>query len=72
MTDIFGFSIYLGDNLEHGNLKNTLIPDGDPSCWTGNLGNDFQYVTGWVINNGNLDYLKCYDELNWETQTSCK
>ena len=28
--------------------------------------------TAWVIENGNLDYLKCPDELDWETQTSCK
>lgn len=30
------------------------------------------YSTAWVIQNGNLDYLKCPEELNWETQTSCK
>ena len=30
------------------------------------------YYTSWVIQNGNMDYLKCYEELNWETQTSCK
>ena len=28
--------------------------------------------TLWVIENGNLDYLKCPEELNWDTQTSCK
>ena len=30
------------------------------------------YYTAWVIENGNLDYLKCPDELNWETKTSCE
>ena len=29
-------------------------------------------ATNWVIKNGNLDYLKCPDELNWNTKTSCK
>jgi len=28
--------------------------------------------TLWTIRNDNIDYLKCPDELNWETQTSCK
>ena len=28
--------------------------------------------TAWVVQNGNLDYLKCPDELNWETKTSCE
>lgn len=26
----------------------------------------------WVIYNENMDYLKCPDKLNWDTQTSCK
>ena len=33
------------------------------------LGN---YATAWIIRNGNMDYLKCPDELNWDTKTSCK
>ena len=36
---------------------------------TGYLGN---YATAWIIRNGNMDYLKCLDELNWDTKTSCK
>ncbi len=36
---------------------------------TGYLGN---YATAWIIRNGNMDYLKCPDELNWDTKTSCK
>ena len=30
------------------------------------------YCTAWVIMNGNMDYLKCYDELSWSGKTSCK
>ena len=30
------------------------------------------YGAAWVIQNGNLDYLKCQGELDWDTQTSCK
>ncbi len=31
--------------------------------------NNFTY---WVIDNSNLDYLKCWNDLNWNTKTSCK
>ena len=36
--------------------------------------NDFGMICGayWIIKNGNMDYLKCKDELDWETKTSCK
>ena len=67
-NDIFGFSI----NRTESNYKNTLVPDSFPQRWSGDLVGKFEYVTAWVIENGNLDYLKCPDELNWETQTSCK
>ena len=48
-----------------------LIPDVHPDTWTGNFSTT-TYVTAWVIENENLDYLKCPDELNWETKTSCE
>ncbi len=35
-------------------------------------GNGSYYCTSWVIINGNMDYLKCYDELSWSGKTSCK
>ncbi len=28
-------------------------------------------ATNWVIANGNMDYLRCADKLNWTNQTSC-
>ena len=29
-------------------------------------------LTWWVINMGNMDYLRCGNDLNWTTKTSCK
>ena len=29
------------------------------------------YATNWAITNGNMDYLKCANKLNWTNQTSC-
>ena len=42
--------------------------------FTGNEGPcaSSSYCTAWVIINGNMDYLKCYDELSWSGKTSCK
>lgn len=28
-------------------------------------------AANWVITNGNMDYLRCLDQLNWTNQTSC-
>ena len=28
-------------------------------------------ATNWAITNGNMDYLKCANQLNWTNQTSC-
>ena len=41
-------------------------PDLDTPCY------GQEYCTAWVIINGNMDYLKCYDELSWSGKTSCK
>ena len=38
----------------------------------GSDGEGGYYATAWVIQNGNMDYLKCADELSWSGQTSCK
>ncbi len=77
-NDIFDFSIYTKDEYainDCGANVNQLYPSAQPSSWTGNINIESyhgNYATAWVIQNNNLDYLKCYDELNWETQTSCK
>ena len=72
-VDIFNFHIILADN-DKGMLKHQIYPSQDPSLWTGDFNTSDKintYATAWVINNGNLDYLKCKN-LNWETKTSCK
>ena len=73
-NDIFEFSLYT--NTYNASITgvsvNQLIPDFFKKTWTGGFGSIINYTTAWVIQNDNLDYLKCPDELNWETQTSCK
>ena len=62
------FDFYL---VQDGEMKNQLIPSYVnydtvlPKDWTS------ENVTAWVIENGNLDYLKCREELDWTTHTSC-
>ena len=69
-NDIFDFSIYIDKENYWGADVNLLYPSSCPHSRSGNnVGNN---ETAWVIENGNLDYLRCPDELNWETQTSCK
>ena len=63
-VDSFGFGIY-DDNIYTDDCKNKN------DFVIGNNG-VYDYVTTWVIINDNMDYLKCHDELNWETKTSCK
>ena len=78
-TDIFDFSI---SETSEGQQKNVLTPSMHPAYWTGNFGRGdiFVYSTAWVIQTGNMDYLKLNSSskcpngknLNWQTQTSCK
>ena len=69
-NDMFDFSIFAEENYEIKNL-NTLMPAIGFMHGEFDL-NTTAYLTSWVIENGNLDYLKCPEELNWETQTSCR
>ena len=66
-VDIFDFTV---NSSCDSDPKNQIIPSACMIYWTG--GNLLWYETAWVIENGNLDYLKCPDELNWETKTSCE
>ena len=34
-------------------------------------GSSNEKASNWVITNGNMDYLRCADKLNWTNQTSC-
>ena len=78
-NDIFYFSFGLQDSCNDGGdtckcfKYLQLIPDITQDMLFYYCGSDFcGYSTAWVIENGNLDYLKCPDELNWETKTSCE
>ena len=68
-NDIFDFTIPFEQNGNEDQVG-SLMPSRLHSAWTGNVGSG--YTTAWVIQNGNLDYLKCPNDLNWETKTSCK
>ena len=74
-NDLFDFSVYVDkeEASRRGANINQLYPSAEPNLLTGKynvlIGN---YTTAWVIQNDNLDYLKCPDELNWETKTSCQ
>jgi len=71
--DIFDFKISGYDSEAAGVVKNQMYPSSTPVNWTGTgEAHIFLYETAWVIRNGNMDYLKCADELDWETKTSCK
>ena len=68
--DIFMFAIYkdglfpnLGNQENNEYLRELDISDENF---------DIYGATEWVIKNGNMDYLKCPDELDWDTKTSCK
>ena len=51
----------------------TVIPDGSNLSSTRNGSFDLNYdINVWVIENENLDYLKCKEKLNWNNKTSCK
>jgi len=79
-NDVFKFLI---DSPNDGVSRILTTGTNMTTTWSGNLSewlnssDAFNFSSGWglaawVIENGNLDYLKCPDELNWETQTSCK
>ena len=50
-----------------GQLK-SFGPEDDGNLELGSSSN----FTYWVLKNGNLDYLKCGIDLDWDTKTSCK
>ena len=61
------------DDMQAAGLSGSLI-----SGYLNSIGSDFDKatyiydVTWWVINMGNMDYLKCGNDLNWTTKTTCK
>ena len=77
-SDLFHFSIGLLNETWPVSPYLQLVPESNfGGGYTGHpefsLDDTSGYdITKWVIEFGNLDYLKCPDELDWETQTSCK
>ena len=76
-NDQFDFSVYPSD----GN-KYVLMPDltyaNDHYSSLQKMENNAlrfglkQYGATWIIEYGNMDYLKCPEQLQWDGQTSCK
>ena len=60
--DIFRFVI----------LDTDIKPDGLSSGNKNELFLDAGYTTAWVIKNGNMDYLRCMDELTSGSKKTCK
>ena len=86
-NDLFYFWIFTTESFNNyhsstgATSTNQLYPYVKPMTGTFSLlSNDTWSTAAWVIENGNLDYLKLDSEgncpdgepLNWETKTSCK
>ncbi len=75
-NDIFDFYMMTKEEALHSNQIVPSSPDFDGVDYY--EGKYYQggyaggYATAWIVRNGNMDYLKCPDELNWDTKTSCK
>ena len=68
--DIFGFLITTQGIVPLGSM-NYIDTDGGCISYLKNVD---VYCTAWIIENDNMDYLKCADKLSWTdmTKKSCK
>ena len=67
-VDIFDFHLEEDGIYPNGHQ---FVSEGDVGA--GDWNDDYSsFPTLWVVQNENLDYLKCADELNWSSKTSCK
>ena len=64
--DIFVFDITKENGILPEGIDNT---NGKNACFKNGIN---LYCTRWIIENENMDYLKCYDDLKWGQKTSCK
>ena len=78
--DIFQFSLYPRGFEPMGSQKQFNNEQFKNNCLKGQEKFPMAYCTGWVIQNGNMDYLKVNSEgkcpdnktiLDWTTNTSC-
>lgn len=72
--DIFQFQIVRDGILPAGSSKETVWTEKfENQCLQKRLSSVLEAkCTGWVIENRNLDYLHCPDELGWDKKRSCK
>ena len=65
-VDIFRFDLLLDgvypDGMDSSTGKNACVM----------VNNEPYSCTRWIVENGNMDYLKCNDKLKWGQQISCK
>jgi len=66
--DIFEFRVYTDGVLPKGIAKSGSN-DSFKECYSGT--NDNLNCTAWVIENKNMDYLRCRDDLSWTENRSC-
>lgn len=62
--DIFAFQL--------GERDDVIYPGGTESPISTYVSGDGLGLTKWVVDMGNMDYMKCASKLNWTNQTSCK
>lgn len=70
-VDVFGFELIDANN---GFLRPMGADVDSDVNFRKFCGDDKLYCTAWVIKNGNMDYLKCLDELSWTAEngkTNC-
>ena len=83
-NDIFDFTIYINQNTasSYDTKINQLIPSFSATPTTGRLESTDYFITAWVVEIGNIDYLKASNDgnylkcsngvlLDWTTNTSC-
>ena len=69
-TDVFGFTIN-----PYTQRVDPFGRDGKDVGSNGKLSfnsSNFIYATNWAITNGNMDYLNCLSNLNWNNRLTCK
>ncbi len=52
--------------------ENEIKPEGLSIYTPGKVNVNVAYTTAWVIKAGNMDYLRCLDELDWDSKKTCK
>ena len=69
--NLYGYDKFVFDIMGDGSVMpaGQDADNGDAPCKK--VGTDL-YCARWVVENDNMDYLKCFDKLKWGQVTSCK